>query len=166
MGAMIAQQMALDYADRLSRLILYGAASTGMLPGRFETFETTIERFKRVGIVEGSEPIIASCAWRGEWHPAYATYRRMANLADSEAAIAALRAVAAWQVTDKLRSITVPTLVIGGDADRSTEPAEQFRLWRGLARAQLYILPYCAHAAHLEQPEVFQRLLFRFLSAT
>jgi pimeloyl-ACP methyl ester carboxylesterase len=165
MGAMIVQQMALDYADRLSRLILYGAASTGMLPGRFETFETTIERFKRVGIGEGGEPIIASWFMKGREHPAYAMYRRMADLANGEAAITALRAVAAWQVTDRLSSITVPTLVIGGDGDRSTEPAEQFKLWRGLPRAQLCILPDCAHAAHLEQPEVFQRLLLRFLSS-
>ena len=34
MGAMIAQQLALDYGDRLDRLVLYGAASTGRLPGR------------------------------------------------------------------------------------------------------------------------------------
>ena len=166
MGAMIAQQTALDYGDRLDRLVLYGASSTGRLPGRFETFETTIERFKRVGIGEGGEPIIASWFVAGRGHPAYAMYRHMAELADSEAAIAALRAVAAWQVADRLGSITVPTLVIGGDRDRSTEPAEQFRLWRGLAQAQLCILPNCAHAAHLEQPEIFQRLLLRFLSGT
>jgi pimeloyl-ACP methyl ester carboxylesterase len=165
MGAMIAQQMALDYAHRLSRLILYGAASTGILPGRFETFETTIERFKRVGIGQGGVPLIASWVRAGRGHPAFAMYRRMADLADSEAAIAALRAVAAWHVTDRLGSITIPTLVIGGDRDRSTEPAEQFRLWRGLAQAQLCILPDCAHAAHLEQPKVFQHLLVRFLSS-
>lgn len=163
MGAMIAQQIALDHAERLDRLVLYGAASTGRLPGRFETFEATIERFRRVGIAQGGEPIIASWFVTGRNHPSFAMYRRMAELADTDAAIAALRAVAAWQVGDRLGQIDIPTLVIGGDRDRSTEPAEQFRLWRGLPQAQLCILPNCAHAAHLEQPEVFQRLLLRFI---
>ena len=164
MGAMIAQQMALDFGNRLERLVLYGAAATGRLPGRFETFDTTIERFKRIGIGAGGEPIIASWFVAGHSHPACAMYRRMAEFANTDAAIAALRAVASWQVTDILGLITVPTLVIGGDRDRSTEPAEQFRLWNGLARAQLCILPDCAHAAHLEQPEIFHRLLLRFLT--
>jgi hypothetical protein len=49
-------------------------------------------------------------------------------------------------------------------SDRSTEPAEQVRLWRRLPFAQLCILPNCAHAAHLEQPEIFHQLLSRFLA--
>src|SRR5262245_19257700 len=166
MGAMIAQQLALDHRDRIERLVLYGAASTGRLPGRFETFETTIERFERIGIAQGSEPIIASWFVAGRDHPAFAMYRRMAHVARTDAAIAALLAVAAWQVTERLGEIDMPTLVIGGDRDRSTEPTEQFRLWRALPRGQLCILPGCAHAAHLEEPAIFRQLLLRFLSGT
>jgi pimeloyl-ACP methyl ester carboxylesterase len=164
LGSMIAQQFALDHRSRLERLVLYGAASTGTLPGRFETFEATIERFKRVGIAEGGEAIIASWFVTGRSHPAYRTYRKMAEAANTDTAIATLRAIAPWQVTDRLGSIDMPTLVIGGDRDRSTEPAEHFRLWRGLSRGQLCILPNCAHAAHLEQPKIFHQLLSRFLA--
>ena len=164
MGAMIAQQMALDYADRIKRLVLYGAASAGQLPGRFETFDATIERFRQVGIAAGGEKIIASWFVAGRDHPAFPMYRRMAETARMDAAVAALRAVAAWRVTERLGSIAMPTLVIGGDRDRSTEPAEQFRLWSALPHGQLCILPNCAHAAHLEQPDVFRSLLQRFLN--
>ena len=148
---------------KVERLVLYGAASTGQLPGRFETFDATIRRLERIGIAEGGEPIIASWFVSGRRHPAYALYRQMAEAARTDAAIAALRAIEAWQVTERLGEIDVPTLVIGGDRDRSTEPAEQFRLWRGLRLGQLCILPNCAHAAHLEQPDVFHRLVSRFL---
>ncbi|HVJ23291.1 MAG TPA: alpha/beta hydrolase, partial [Burkholderiales bacterium] len=92
-------------------------------------------------------------------------YRRMAERASSEAAITTLGAVAAWQVTERLGEIGAPTLVIGGDRDRSTEPAEQLRLYRGLQRGRLCILPNCAHAAHLEEPELFIRLIKEFLGA-
>lgn len=164
LGSMIAQQFALDHRDRVERLVLYGAASTGNLPGRFETFDTTIDRFRRVGIAEGAEAIIASWFVTGRSHPAYQTYRRMAEAARTDTAVATLRAIAQWQVTDRLGSIDAPTLVIGGDRDRSTEPAEQFRLWRALPFGQLCILPNCAHAAHLEQPEIFHQMLSRFLA--
>lgn len=165
LGSMIVQQMALDHPGRFERLVLYGAASTGRLPGRFETFDATIERLRRTGIAAGSEPIIASWFVEGRAHPAFPMYRRMAEHARLESAIAALRAVEAWQATERLNEITAPTLVIGGDRDRSTEPAEQLRLWKGLPNGQLCILPYCAHAAHLEQPELFGRLVTRFLCA-
>ena len=163
LGSMITQQFALSCGERIERLVLYGAASTGNLPGRFETFDATIDRLERVGIVEGAEAIIASWFVTGRNHPAYAVYRRMAEEANANAAVVTLRAIAQWQVTDRLGSITVPTLVIGGDRDRSTEPGEQFRLWRGLPYGQLCILPNCAHAAHLEQPDIFHQLLSRFL---
>jgi pimeloyl-ACP methyl ester carboxylesterase len=164
LGSMIAQQFALDHRHRVERLVLYGAASTGNLPGRFETFDATIDRFKRVGIAEGGEPIIASWFVAGRNHPGYRTYRRMSEMANTETAVAALRAIAQWEVTDRIESIDAPTLVIGGDRDRSTEPAEQFRLWRRLPLGQLCILPNCAHAAHLEQPTIFHQLLSRFLA--
>lgn len=164
LGSMIAQQFALDHRDRVERLVLYGAASTGTLPGRFETFDATIERLERVGITQGAEMIIASWFVAGRSHPAYLTYLKMAEGAVTDAAIATLRAVARWQATDRVGSIDARTLVIGGDRDRSTEPAEQFRLWRSLPSAQLCILPNCAHAAHLEQPQIFHQLVGRFLA--
>ena len=164
MGAMIAQQFALEKGGRIERLVLYGAASTGSLPGRFETFDDTIVRLRRIGIAEGGKPIIASWFVTGREHPAYAMYCRMAEAANTETAVAVFRAIASWRVTERLGEIAMPTLVIGGDRDRSTEPAEQFRLWRGLPRGQFCILPNCAHAAHLEQPEIFKRLLLRFLT--
>jgi len=164
LGSMIAQQFALDYRHRVERLVLYGAASTGTLPGRFETFDATIERLERVGIARGAEAIIASWFVAGRRHPAYHTYLKMAEDAVTDTAIATLRAIAQWQVTDRASSIKAQTLVIGGDRDRSTELAEQFRLWRSLPSAQLCVLPNCAHAAHLEQPQIFNQLLARFLA--
>ena len=163
LGSMIVQQMALDHPGRFERLVLYGAASTGRLPGRFETFDATIERFRKTGIAAGSEPIIASWFVDGRGHPAFPMYRRMADKASLEGAIAALRAVEQWQVTERLGEIAVPALVIGGDRDRSTDASEQLRLWRGLPQGQLCILPGCAHAAHLERPELFWSVLSRFL---
>jgi pimeloyl-ACP methyl ester carboxylesterase len=164
LGSMIAQEFAIRHGHRVDRLVLYGAASSGALPGRFETFDATIERLRRIGIAEGADPIIASWFVAGRGHPAYAMYRKLAELAVTETAIATLRAIARWDATDRLNAITARTLVIGGDRDRSTDAHEQFKLWRALPSGQLCVLPNCAHAAHLEQPELFGQVVARFLA--
>jgi pimeloyl-ACP methyl ester carboxylesterase len=164
LGSMVAQEFAINYGHRLQRLVLYGAASAGALPGRFETFDATIERLQSVGIAQGADAIIASWFVAGRSHVAYAMYRKMADQAVTQTAIDTLRTIARWDATERLSSIRARTLVIGGDRDRSTEPAEQFKLWRSLPSAQLCMLPNCAHAAHLEQPELFNRILGRFLA--
>ncbi|MCC6198054.1 MAG: alpha/beta fold hydrolase [Burkholderiales bacterium] len=164
LGSMIAQEFAIRHGPRVERLVLYGAACSGALPGRFETFDTTIERLRSVGIAEGADPIIASWFVAGRSHHACAMYRKLAEQAVTETAIATLRAIARWHAADRLNAITARTLVIGGDRDRSTDAAEQFKLWRGLPSAQLCILPNCAHAAHLEQPDLFNKVLGRFLT--
>lgn len=53
--------------------------------------------------------------------------------------------------------------MIGGDRDRSTPPEELLDLYKGLRRAALCVLPHCAHAAHLESPELFNSVVGEFL---
>ena len=140
LGSMIAQQFALDHRHRVERLVLYGAASTGNLPGASRHSMPRSTASSASGSPKA--PRRSSLRWfvAGRSHPAYETYRRMAEAARTDTAVATLRAIAQWQVTDRLGSIDAPTLVIGGDRDRSTEPAEQFRLWRALPFGQLCIL--------------------------
>src|SRR5262245_30249228 len=50
MGGMVAQQIALDHPGRLHKLVLYGTASLGDLPKRFETIAATRARIRQEGI--------------------------------------------------------------------------------------------------------------------
>ena len=47
MGGMVAQQIALDHPRRLEKLVLYGTASLGDLPKRFETLQASRARIQR-----------------------------------------------------------------------------------------------------------------------
>jgi pimeloyl-ACP methyl ester carboxylesterase len=62
-----------------------------------------------------------------------------------------------------LASITVPTLVLGGEDDLPTPPSELEILARGIPGAELKIIARAGHLAAMEQPEEVGRLLRDFL---
>jgi pimeloyl-ACP methyl ester carboxylesterase len=65
-----------------------------------------------------------------------------------------------------LRTITVPTLVVCGEEDVLTPPAESQAMHAAIAGSELAILPRAGHASNLEDPRGFDGLLSRFLTAT
>jgi 3-oxoadipate enol-lactonase len=63
-----------------------------------------------------------------------------------------------------LKQISVPTLVVVGDEDTLTPPAEAQKMVDALPQSELVILPSTGHLANLEQPEAFNRAFHSFLS--
>jgi 2-hydroxy-6-oxonona-2,4-dienedioate hydrolase len=165
MGSMTALQAALDYPDRIEKLVLYGGSATGDLPQRFEPFEKSIARIEAEGIDDSAARIAATWFMDGENHPLYEFTRTAGAGADLAGAVACLRAIGRWDVADRLGEISMPTLVICGDHDRSTHPDQSIELWQGIPGAQLCVLPGCAHNAHLELSDVFNRIVHRFLTS-
>lgn len=162
-AGMIAQQIALDYSNRVERLVLYGTSSSGELPQRFETFDQTIAKLESDGIETSARGLAAAWFVDGKNNPFYEFCAGAGAGADLDSAIRTLRAVAKWRVTDRLGEIEVPTLIMCGDVDCSTHPEESIALWRGIRDSKLCIVPDCAHNVHLEAPEVFNRVLSKFL---
>jgi 3-oxoadipate enol-lactonase len=62
-----------------------------------------------------------------------------------------------------LRAIVCPTLVIVGELDQPTPPAEARIMAELIPGARLVILPDAGHLANLEQPETFNQALLEFL---
>jgi 2-hydroxy-6-oxonona-2,4-dienedioate hydrolase len=166
MGAMVALQTALDYPDRIERLVLYGAACMGDLPKRFETLETSLLRLQEKGVESCADRIVPTWFMAGETAPYFAMCREAGRGATLEATLRALRALSQWNVHERLGELTLPVLVICGDSDRSTAPDQSYILWEGIADSQLCIVPGCAHNVHLERPELFDAILLEFLTAT
>jgi len=65
--------------------------------------------------------------------------------------------------TPTLKTIDVPTLVIGGDEDVLTPPAEAELMQREIRGSRLEIISRAGHYAALEQPEEMARVLRAFL---
>jgi pimeloyl-ACP methyl ester carboxylesterase len=66
-------------------------------------------------------------------------------------------------VTGKLGSIKVPTLVIHGDADAAIELALAEKLAAGIAGAELVVVPGAGHAANLTHPQAVNPAIAKFL---
>lgn len=67
--------------------------------------------------------------------------------------------------TATLAAIACPTLVLVGELDRVTPPAEAEKMAAAIAGATLVKIAGAAHLANLEAPEAFDRALLEFLSA-
>jgi len=68
-------------------------------------------------------------------------------------------------VTPRLGEITVPTLVIHGDADAAIELDLARTLATGVKGAELVVVPGAGHAANLTHPETVNPAIERFLDA-
>jgi 3-oxoadipate enol-lactonase len=62
-----------------------------------------------------------------------------------------------------LRTIHCPTLVVVGDEDVITPPAASEEIARGIAGAELTIIPRAGHMSNMEQPAAFNLALAHFL---
>lgn len=62
-----------------------------------------------------------------------------------------------------LGELRVPTLLLTGDADLYTPPAVLRLFAQHMPGAELVVVPESGHAAHWENPEVFNRAVLRFL---
>lgn len=62
-----------------------------------------------------------------------------------------------------LREIGCPTLVLVGEWDQGTPPADARVMAEGIPGARLAIIPQAGHLSNLEQPELFNRELTTFL---
>jgi pimeloyl-ACP methyl ester carboxylesterase len=86
-----------------------------------------------------------------EFHPAG---YRAAAIASSEA-----------DERDVLPMISVPTLVVCGDHDRVTRPAEVELIHKGIPGSRFVLIPRAGHVSNQEQPERFNEAVRQFLRA-
>jgi pimeloyl-ACP methyl ester carboxylesterase len=164
MGGMIAQQIALDWPERVARLVLYGAASSGKLPDRFESLAESVRRIEEEPVDASAERIARTWFVEGEASAYFRLCVEAGRGARKEAAIAALGAIGEWDVTRRLGEIDIPTLVLCGDRDRSVRRQQAYSLLRSIRNSRLCIAPGCAHCVHLEAPEFFTHAVREFLS--
>jgi 3-oxoadipate enol-lactonase len=81
-----------------------------------------------------------------------------------EAILGQVAAVMSHRATDRLHRISVPTLVITGDADRLIPPANSDLLARHIPGAKLVKIPGGSHGFNFETPDVFNGAVLEFLA--
>lgn len=163
MGGMIAQQMAAMAPDRIDRLICYGTGPCGVMPDRFETIDASRGRVRSDGANATAQRIAATWFTQGERATGFPICVTLGEKVSTNTALAGLTAMETWDGRRLLGHITQPTLVIWGDCDRSYGWSQPEALWRGIKGSNLGVLPGCGHNAHMEQPDIFNAIVERFL---
>jgi 2-hydroxy-6-oxonona-2,4-dienedioate hydrolase len=141
-----------------------GPEPTDLLPGRFETIETSKQRATAEGASATARRIAATWFLHRDQAQAYESCAQIAQLSRIEAILAGLDAMNGWSGTAHLPHIKAKTLVIWGDHDRTYPWDQTEELWRSIEGANLAVLPGCAHASHLEKPALFNAILKNFLT--
>jgi 3-oxoadipate enol-lactonase len=165
MGGMIGQVFALRHPAMVQSLVLCDTTS------RYPSAAAPVweERIKAVG-AKGMEPMVAPTLER--WFTAPFRARRQ-DLMDKVGAmirstpapgyIGCCHAIPKINVTERLKEVRCPALVIVGEEDPGT-PVEMAReIHAALPAAELAILSRASHLSNLEQPVEFNRVLGGFL---
>jgi pimeloyl-ACP methyl ester carboxylesterase len=173
LGGMIAQQLALDYPDRVNRIVLLG---TGPRAGEGMTFTelSSDERVDPEQFLLGTffSPSDASqAAGRAYLKRLAARITDRDRPVSPKAAEAHLRAIREWGTVPSsnryatLQNIKHPTLVVHGTKDIVVLPINAFILAEHLPAAQLIMYPDSNHGAQYQHAEVFLKHAKLFLSA-
>ena len=165
MGAVIAEQLALDTPWLVRRLVLVSGFAA-LRPEKATGWSYLLRRLALVsfkGIPAQAEFVAA----RLFPEPGQAPFRQMLveqiTEADPRAYHAAMRSLAFFDVRRRLQRLNVPTLVITGACDGTVSLATQKKLAAGIPGARQVIVEGAGHAVSVAHPDEFNRALMEFL---
>lgn len=154
MGAAVALALAASHPVR--GLVLVGAASRLPVPAGFVE---EVARDPAIAAERLATAGFASGARAGLVDRASAFLTRT----DPEVLARDFAASSAFDARDLLARIRVPTRVIVGAEDRMTPLADAEAMARGIAGAELHVVPGAGHMVMLERPREFNAALASFL---
>jgi len=173
MGGATSLHFALDYPDRLGKLVLMGPAGMGAslfqampLEGiklLFQTFnEPTLENLKRMIQVFVYDPSqITNELLEGRYQNMMRNAEHLTNYVKS----AELNPKGfVTDLTPRLGEIKAETLITWGRDDRFVPLDHGLKLVWGIPKAELHVFSKCGHWAQWEHAEKFNRLAIDFLA--
>lgn len=151
-GGVVAMQTAVDFPSRVSGLVLVGTASA-CNDRTAEWYAATAERARR----EGGEAAMKAMGVRdaGTRAPEGRTFAHVAL---------AMRSLNGNPLTERLRLVRLPTLIIVGEKDFLGVGGSVI-LSRAIEGAELEIRPGRGHGVYLEEPDWFAERLAAFVSS-
>jgi len=172
LGARLALGCAVRHPARVASLVLLAARAGIRDPAersaRRAADEALAARIETRGVAAFVDEWLAQplFATMHRFGPQFMARERAARLANDATGLAsslrALGPAAQPPLFDALPRVTVPVLLVAGALDPRFVAAAH-ELARGLPRAEVCVIPDAGHAAHLEQPAAFLRVVREFL---
>jgi 3-oxoadipate enol-lactonase len=166
LGGMIGQLLALEHPELLQSLTLCDTMSRVPTEAK-PTWEERIHTAQTQGLEPLVEPTIArwfTAPFRAQRTDVITQVRTMIRSTPVAGYIGCCHAIAGLNLTDRLKAITVPTLIIVGEDDPGTPVAASRTIQAQIKGSELVILKSAAHLSNLEQPQAFNEALTAFLA--
>ncbi len=166
MGGTIAQQLALDYPERVCRLVLVSTFSV-LRPESLSGWMYFLKRAFLVNLM-GLQAQAKFVAHRIFPSPKDEQLREMlmASILEADPSVyrAAMLSLALFDSRRRLGHIQLPTLIVTGEEDSTVSPARQRLLADGIPGARQVIIPHAGHAVPIDQPDIFNQAVVGFLA--
>lgn len=169
MGSSIAQELAIRHPERLDRMVLVSTFSKDgerVLPVLEAWVKSWEGDFNEEIMAKKVLPYIYSDKFFENPNRVRATLgflKAHPYPPRVEGLRGQLNAVGGHNTWDRLGQIKVPTLVLAGELDRLTSPSITKEVAERIPGAQFQGIPGAAHACMLEQADLFERLVLKFL---
>lgn len=165
MGGVAAQEFALDYPERVQKLVLVSTFCV-LRPENLAQWGYFLQRLLLVHAL-GLKAQAKVVAKRVFPNPEQATLRQMTEAqiaaADPRAYRAAMRALGLFDSRRRLKNLRKPTLVITGAEDSTVSPARQKTLAEAIPGTRQVVLVQGGHGVAIDQFEAFNRIMLDFL---
>lgn len=162
MGGYICFAIARMAPERVRGLILIDTKETADTPDGRKGRYDMIEKVQKEGIKPVVESMLPKMVINESLKP---KVRQIMEASSKEGVMAALRAMAERpDSSDLLPRINTPTLIVVGEQDTITPPADAERMKSALPNASLVKIANAAHLSNMEQPAEFNAAVEQFLS--
>lgn len=162
LGGMMAQALARQRPERVRAIVL---SNTAARLGSEELWASRAEDVRARGMAGVAQSILER--WFAPEFlstPQVGVWRAMLVAAPAHGYAGCCAALGAADLTDETATLTVPTLVVGGGADKASPP-DVVRSVAALIPGAAYVeLPGVGHLPAAEAPEAFAAVLRRFLA--
>jgi pimeloyl-ACP methyl ester carboxylesterase len=171
MGGYIAQELAINYPERVNKLILESTAPVSSKRNNM-LFEDIYNQLKKEGHNQ---------AWFRRWVDLLFSQRLIADSAFVDAFIngsmeylylqkadgfkSQIDAIASFDARDKISAIKAKTLILEGKDDMLITPEEVKILAKNIHESVFQLLDGVAHCIHIENPKLFTDTVLEFLNS-
>jgi 3-oxoadipate enol-lactonase len=160
LGGMTAMWVASEVPERIERLVL---CCTSALLGPASDWQQRARTVRGLGVGAIADAVLTrwfTPAFLQERPPAVDRLDAILRATPAEGYAGCCEAIRDMDLTDRLASITAPTLVMAGADDPATPPLHGQAIANSVPDARLEIIPGAAHLANVEQPAaVTERIL-------
>jgi 3-oxoadipate enol-lactonase len=165
MGGVLALQIALDHPQWVSRLVLVNtfAHLSVTSPRQLPYYLWRFILVHTLGLPTQAKAVAKRIFPYPEQEILRQGLIEQVIQADPRAYRAAMRALARFDVRNRLEEIRCPTLVVSGDRDTTVPIETQRYLADNIANTRQSVIPEAGHGVTVEKPDLFNPILVQFL---